>query len=263
MLKDRLIEQTGRFSKTALGFGLPPEGVSLEQNLEDGTLTQEQVVSVLVHTGYDLAQIHARTGEGFGWINLLKTAVTRKFVGEYGSWYEFLLAFYDKQTEVMDKVFAEEKETGRPHTPLSREYRDQLDYLHAQRPLVRDIFERKQKLLSEVRPQVLHGNFYIGSVFVDRKGEYAGMGNFTQMLVGDPVDDLAYFSVMPKGNELTQQVQQGWRDATGEMDIEEKMHLYRLWQSYRKTYTRYVKYRYLGDYPEPLAIGREEIENLK
>lgn len=263
MIKDRLIEQAGRFSKTALGFGLPPEGASLEQNLKDGTLTQEQIASILVNTGHDLAQIHAKTGEGFGWINPLRTAITRRFVGQHESWYEFLLAFYDKQTEVMNKVFAEEKETGQTRTPLSKEYREQLDYLHAQRPLVRNIFERKQKLLSEVKPQVLHGNLYIGSIFVNKKGKYAGLGDFAQMLVGDPVDDLSYFSVMPKGNELTQQMQQGWKDATGEMDIEEKMHLYRLWQSYRKTYTRYVKHRYLGDYPEPLAIGREEIENLK
>ena len=226
-------------------------------------MTQEQITSVLENTGHELAKIHAITGEGYGWINPLRAVITRRFVGKHESWYEFLLAFYDQQTQTLDKIFAQEKETGQHHAPMSQENREQLEYLHNQRPLVREIFERKRTLLSNVSPQLLHGNVYIGSIFVRPDGGYAGLGDFEQMLLGDPVDDLAYFSVMPEGNTLSPALQQGWRDATGEMDTEEKIHLYRLWQSYRKTYTRYVKHRYLDKYPEPLEIGREEIDNLK
>lgn len=260
-MSERWKEQVGRLFKPALGFGMPPEGSSLM--LVEGSLNQRQIMSVLENAGRDLTRIHATTGEGYGWINPLRAVITRRFVGKHGSWYEFLLAFYDQQTQTLDKIFADEKETGQYHTPLSRENREQLEYLHNQRPLVRSIFEKKRTLLSNVSPQLLHGNLFIGSVFVRLDGSYAGLGDFTQMLLGDPVDDLAYFSVMPEGNVLLPTLQQGWKDVTGEMDIEEKIHLYRLWQSYRKTYTRYVKHRYLDRYPEPLAIGREEIDNLK
>lgn len=263
MIKERLQEEIGKMFKPALGFGIPPEGKSLEQHLHDGSLTQEQIASILENTGKELARVHAITGEGFGWINPLRTVITRKFVGKHESWYEFLLAFYDQQTQTLDATFAEEKESGKLHAPMSTENREQLKYLHSQRPLVRSIFEKKKILLSQVSPQVLHGNVYIGSIFVKPDGSYADLSDFTQMLVGDPIDDLAYFSIMPEGNTLSPALQQGWKDATGEMDTEEKIHLYRLWQSYRKTYTRYIKHRYLDKYPEPLAIGREEIDNLK
>lgn len=263
MIKERVQEEIGRLIKPALGFGVPPEGQSLEQNLTDGSLNQKQIIVVLQNVGQELAKINIVRGEGFGWVNPLRAVITRRFVGKHESWYEFLLAFYDQQTQTLDKVFAEEKETGKYHTPMSQENREQLDYLHSQRPLVRGILEKKKGLLSNVSPQLLHGNVYIGSIFVKPNGSYAGLGDFAQMLLGDPVDDLAYFSVMPKGDKLSPALQQGWKDATGEMDIEEKTHLYRLWQSYRKTYTRYIKHRYLNEYPEPLAIGREEIDNLK
>lgn len=256
-------EKIGRYFKPALGLGPLPDGDSLEQNLREGVLSKEQITSVLENTGRELAELHAINGEGYGWINPLRAMITRNYVGKYETWYEFLITFYDEQTLVLDNVIAQEQETGKYHTPLSPENREQLEYLHSQRPLVREIFVSKKQMLANVSPQLLHGNVYTGSIFVDNDGNYSGLGDFTQMLLGDPIDDLAYFSVMPEGNTLLSTLQQGWQEVTENMDIEEKTHLYRLWESYRKIYTRYVKHRYLDDHPEPLQIGREEIDNLK
>lgn len=256
-------EQLRKLAKPLLGFGCPPEGVSLDEQLKKGSLTSEQLISILSKTGKDLALIHARSGEEFGWINPLRTVITRKFVGQYGSWYEFLLAFYDKQGEELAGIRAQEKETGKQHTSLSVENREQFDYLYGKRVNVRMIFERNKALFSEVKePKLLHGNLYKGSIFVDKQGNYKGLGDFSHMLLGDPLDDIAYFSVMPEGNRLVKFLQQGWIDATGTMNTEEKMHLYRLWESYRKIYTRYAKLRYLDREPGPLAIAREEIKNI-
>lgn len=263
MNKEQIVQLRIKYAKPLLGFGMPPEGVSLETKLDNESLSQDQITAVLINAGKDVAKIHAHFGIGFGWIDPTRAIITRKFVGQHKSWYEFLIAFYDQQTRVLDNIFDNEKETNVFHAPMSSENRDQLKYLHSQRPLVRGLFESKRALLLNVLPQVLHGNVYIGSVFVKNDGTYAGLTDFTQMLNGDPVDDLAYLSVMPKGDELVASLQQGWKDTTGEMDIEEKMHLYRLWQSYRKIYTRYAKHRYLDEYPEPLVIAQQEINNLK
>jgi hypothetical protein len=262
MIKERIQEEVRRLSKPVLGFGAPPGGESFEQNLADNNLTPEQMVGVLGDVGRELARIHSTGGEGFGWINPLRAVVTRKFVARYESWDQFLIAFFDEQTAVMDEIFARERETGQYHTSMSDENRELLKYLHGQRPAVRDIYVRKQALLSGVDSQLLHGNVHIGSVFVDPYGKCIGLSDFTQMLLGDPIDDLAYFSVMPEGERLLPALQEGWKDATEDMDIEEKLHLYRLWQSFRKMCTRYAKHRYLDDYPEPLRIGLEELRHF-
>lgn len=47
MIKERLQEEVGKMFKPALGFGVSPEGKSLEQHLKDGSLTQERLLQFL------------------------------------------------------------------------------------------------------------------------------------------------------------------------------------------------------------------------
>lgn len=255
-------KQARKYSKLALGFGWPPSGTPLEKQLEKGNLTNDQLANIFPGVRHELTLIHAGTGEGFGWINPLKAFITHKFVGKYDSWHEFLLGFYDEQGKELEGIKAQEKETGKPHTILSKKHREQFDYLYGKRDLVRGILEKNGTLLSGTSPQLLHGNLYAGSIFVDGQGHFKGLGDFSQMLIGDPLDDIAYLSVMPKGDLLAKLLQQEWANTTDAMNIEEKMHLYRLWESYRKIYTRYKRWGYLDEVPEPLVIAIEEIKNI-
>jgi hypothetical protein len=275
MIKERVKQQVGHLLKPALGFGLAPEGTPLEQKLNDKTLSQEQIRIILKQTGHELALIHTRTGEGFGWIfgketgkakpmlKILKTSITRKFTGDNETWYEFLLNFFDNQTEVMKKIFENEHQTGKYHTDLSKEHREKLVYLHSQRGAVRNIFESRRELLSAVESHFLHGNVYHGNIVVNKNNTYAGLDDFSAALMGDPTDDLAYTYVMPNGKEFEPIIQSGWEETSGKKVDEENMRVLILWEAYRKNYTRYANHRYLDDYPEPLQIAIEELNNLK
>jgi hypothetical protein len=260
MAKEEII---GNAIKVYAGLGMPPKGQPMESTL----LSEPQIQQVAVDLGHDLAMLHSKEGQGYGWLlhnisdmpSIINTAMIpfRGFRAPNSNWYEFLTGFFDQQDHIMNRIREQEQTTG-PVTILSPEHREQMEDLWEKRPLARRLFEQRRSLLEGVQPNLLHGNIHPGSIYVDQ-GRYAGLGDFRAILLGDPVDDLAYFSLMPQGERLAPFVKQGWEEVKGSQDIAEKFHLYRLWESYRKIYTRYTKHHYLEDYPEPLTFAQQEL----
>lgn len=244
------------FVEQSLGHKLPPGGEPLE-NLK---LSESELRQVMVDLGQYLAKLHSIELVKYGPPDEAVFNETGKLVGMYDSWYECILDFFNRQSELMDKTLKEEEISGRYWTFLSPQNRVIFLDLMAKRPLIREVIDKHRKIIEAVKPRLLNGNVYLGSIFV-KKNSFVGLGDFGQILIGDPVDDLAYFSVMPKGEELTGWVRQGWEESIKDQDIEQKLHLYRLLEAYRKIFTRYLKHRYLETYPEPLRIAQEELNH--
>lgn len=244
----------GRFLEQRLGHRLPPAGEPIERM----ELPDSQLHQVMLDLGRYLARLHAVELEGYGPIKEEVFNQSGKLIGIYKSWYEFLLAFLDEQSKKMDEVREQEEKTGEYITELSQGNRELMDGLLGKLPLVRGIMETHRNLLAITPGRLLNGNIHLGSIFVEN-GKFSGLGDFGQLLIGDPIDDLAYFSVMPQGERLLPYVRQGWEQVQSDPGIEEKLHLYCLLESYRKIFTRYLKHHYLEDYPEPLRIAQDEL----
>lgn len=239
-----------------LGFRLPSEGEPLE-NLK---LSESEMRQVMVDLGKYLAKLHCVELVKYGPPDETVFNKTGELVGTYNSWYGCILDFFDRQSELMDKTLKEEEVSGQHWTFLSPQNRVIFMDLIAKRPLVRDVMDKHRRIIDVANPRLLNGNIHLGSIFV-KKNRFAGLGDFGQILIGDPVDDLAYFSVMPEGGGLIGWVRQGWEELSKDQDIEQKIHLYRLLEAYRKIFTRYLKHRYLETHPEPLCIAQEELNH--
>lgn len=256
-------------AKPLLGLGEYPHGKSLEnyftsEGLARINLSTDEVSTILRKAGAELEQIHKNRGEGFGYISIREAIFTKMFSGEYDTWYDFLINKFDEQMYNLGRVLTEENETSKFHAWLTIEQREMMLDLFSKRLLVRELFVRRAELFN-VRPQLLHGNPHLGSIYLDYStGNFSGLGDFSQMLVGDPVYDLAYFSVMPNGAAMLPNLLKGWENwrERPEPDLDEKLNVYRLWISYWKIATRYLKHKYLNLYPQPLTIANDEIRAL-
>lgn len=239
-----------------LGVRFPPEGEPLE-NLK---LSESEMRQVMADLGKYLAKLHSIELVKYGPPDESVFNNTGELVGTYDSWYECILDFFNRQSELMDKTLKEEEANGQHWTFLSPQNRAIFMDLMAKRPLVRGVMDKHRKVIDTAKSCLLNGNIHLGSIFV-KENRFVGLGDFGQILIGDPVDDLAYFSMMPGGERLIGWVRQGWEELVKDQDFEQKLHLYRLFEAYRKIFTRYLKHRYLETYPEPLRIAQEELNH--
>lgn len=246
----------GGFVEWQLGHKLPPEG----EPLESLRLSESELRQVMVDLGKYLAKLHSVELVKYGPPDETVFSNTGELVGTYNSWYEYILDFFKRQSELMDKTFKEEEANGQHWTFLSPQNRVIFMDLMAKRPLVREVMDEHRKVIDTANPRLLNGNIHLGRIFV-KENRFVGLGDFGQILIGDPVDDLAYFSVMPKGERLVGWVRQGWEELFKDQDVEQKLHLYRFFEAYRKIFTRYLKHRYLETHPEPLRIAQEELNH--
>jgi fructosamine-3-kinase len=274
MIKERVKQQVGHLLKPALGFGLAPEGTSLETLLQNNLLSPEEKNQALLATGRELARIHEKSGKKFGWIgksdneaiaflNTLGVAMSRNFSGKYDTYYGFLMDFYDSQSHILNNTFREEEETGNYLTELSKDQREKMNEIRVRIPEIRQRFENRKKLLSEVQPHVLHGNVYEGNIIIDKHNKYSGLTDFAQMLVGPPEDEMAYIYVMPDGKQIVQTIKSGWEETSGKKIDPELEELLKLWQAMRKTTRRYLYWKYLGKLSGPLDTVLEQLEIVK
>jgi len=214
--------------------------------LSSANIDFSQMKSVLTSAGESLAEIHSIKLRGFG-----PPKSKNEFVGKYETWYEFITTFFDDYSRKID--------TGDFSTELSKANRSLFDKLMSKRDITRQLLEKNKNLINTAEPRLLNGNLHIGSILVKDK-KFAGFGDFSQILIGDPVDDLAYFSVMPRGEKLLPYLLKGWEKTQKRKLSKEKMQLYRLLEAYRKVFSRFIKHGYLEIYPEPLFIAQKQLQ---
>lgn len=238
------------------GNRLPPKG----QPLEDTTLSEAPTRRIMTDLGRYLGKLHNIELMGYGYIDEEDFIQIGQLRGRHRSFYDFWLDFFDSLSNEMHQELSKEKSTGLIQTPLSPKNRTKMESLLDRRPTVRDILMQNRSLLNSSPARLLNGNIHRGSIFVNQ-GDFSALADFSQLLIGDPVNDLAYFSVMPDGEKYLTEFRSGWiKTFKGEIDnLDRRLHLYRLLEAYRKIFTRYTKHHYLEDYPEPLRIAEQEL----
>lgn len=238
------------------GNRLPPKG----QPLEDVALPEVPTRHIMTDLGSYLGKLHNTELQGYGYVDEENFNRTEQLRGQHKSFYDFWLEFFDSLSNEMQQVLSEEKRTGVIKTPLSSENRVKLESLLNKRPVVCNIILQNRSLFVSSPARLLNGNTHMGSIYVENE-HFSGLADFSQLLLGDPINDLAYFSVMPNGEKYLPEVRLGWlKTFKGDVGyLDRKLHLYRLLEAYRKIFTRYAKYHYLEDYPEPLKIAEQEL----
>lgn len=234
------------FDLASFGITTNPTGETLEQSRLQSTDLQ----GVMDDLGRFLSRLHSIHPHGFGPLDA--------GVGTYASWYEFLVSFFNDYSRRMDETQQQEQETGQFVTDLSANNRQHMNFLLGKREQALLILEEQKDLLEIDQGSLLNGDIHCGSMVI-QDGKFVGLNDWGQMLSGDPVDDLAYLSIMPGLDYWYPRVAAEWQRVTREPHFSEKFHLYRLFESYRKIFTRYLKHHYLNDYPQPLYIATAEL----
>lgn len=226
--------------------------------LDSVRVSQKDTEKIMLDLGRHLALLHSVRGQGFGDIDPKAMDQDLKFVGQYNSWYALIADSFKYAVKNFREFEKQEKKAGRKLTKLSSNNRKLMEKIIGKKNVVLEIIKKHKEMLETVDSRFLNGNVYIGSIVV-KNSKFVGLADFHQPFLGDPVDDLAYFSVMPRGNKYIKFVLAGWKETMSDLDFDEKMHFYRLLESFRKIIRRYTKHQYLEDYPEPLKIAEEEL----
>lgn len=226
--------------------------------LETVRVSDEDMQRIMLDLGRYLAVLHSVRGDGFGDIDPKTMDNDLKFVGQYKNWYQLVLESFKYALENFQEFAKKEKTAGRKLTGLSNSNRKLMEKIIGKKDSIIKTIKAHKGILEVVDSRFLNGNVYMGSIVVNNS-KFVGLADFHQPLLGDPVDDLAYFSVMPRGDKYIKFVLAGWSEKISDPALEEKMHFYRLLESFRKIVRRYTKHQYLEDYPEPLKIAAEEL----
>ena len=205
--------------------------------------------TILEEVGSQLKLLNSIRLGRFGLLSIAKFRKTGRIVGSYGSWKAFLVRPLRKRiTEVREKI---EKEDFKG-TKLSK--KRQADILKVLSKTDRVWQKVEDTDLNIGEGKLIHHDIHFGHILVN-KGKLSGIIDFNHASVGDPLFDIAYFSVMPRG-EL-------YKFLLKESDInfnKERFNLYRLLISVRKIHTRLVRYNYLNEYPKVIDIALKELE---
>lgn len=226
--------------------------------LDTVQVNQKDTEKIMLDLGRYLALLHSVRGLGFGELDPKAMDSDLKFVGQCNTWYELILDSFKYAIKNFHEFEKQEKKAGRKLTKLSSSNRKVMEKVIGKKDVVLVVIKKHKKMLEAVDSRFLNGNVYMGSIAV-KNSKFVGLTDFHQPFLGDPVDDLAYFSVMPRGDKYIRFVLEGWKETMSDPFLDEKMHFYRLLESFRKIIRRYTKHQYLEDYPEPLKIAAEEL----
>lgn len=249
------VERLDQLIKDQTGFSVRPTG----QTLEESRLNTNDLMLVMDGLGRFLVNLHGMQIALDGPINVESFNSSGMLTGRNASWYGFMRTFFLGQSASMEQEQIKERTTGQFITYLSPNNRERMNLLLRKRERVSLILEEHKDLMEIGCGSLLNGNIHCGSIVI-RDGKFVGLNDWGQMLSGDPVDDLAYLSIMPGLDYWYPRISAEWQRLTRDPHLTEKFHLYRLFESYRKIFTRYLNHHYLNDYPEPLAIAEEELK---
>lgn len=243
------------FLKRKTGINFPLDCVPFEE--VKNNLSENEIKTIMNDLGIYLSKLNKLEGKRSGLVEP-RALDKGELIGDSDSWYEFWMDNFKLGFDAMDKQLKEEKKSKEYKTNLDNKNRKLMYNLLDQKDKFLSVLKSNEKLINSNPSRFLNANVYTKNITI-RNGKFVGLTDFSKALLGDPVDEIAYFSVMPDGNIYLPFVLETWQKEINDNDFEEKMHLYRLLESYRKIITRYVKHHYLDEYPEPLVIAQEEL----
>lgn len=209
---------------------------------------------ILKGVGRQLSYMHAIRLDGFG---ILDPQIFRKngtLVGTYNSLVEALETTLFPLVETIRQKIEKEKREDFANSRLPSKRRDQIGEILVRMDEVRIRIEKSKTDFRGVGDgRLIHHDIHFEHILV-HDGKLSGLIDFNHAAVGDPLFDIAYFSVMPNG-ELYEHLLEG----SGVQFDAERFHLYRLLISIGKIHTRYIENDYLHEYPEVLDYALEEL----
>lgn len=225
------------------------EGVQLEK------LPLKIWPSILEEVGQQLSMLYQVKVKGFGLADVMHYRKTGQIVGSNDSWKK---AINDICMESFDQIIQKikmEKNENFVNSKLTEEQKIKLLYIY-------DNFDQiilKLNIIEDFDEDssILHGDLH-GEHFIVKDNHLNGIIDFNKTIVGDPLFEIAYLSVMPNGDLYKHLL----KTSGVKLDIK-RFNLYRLLIAARKIHTRYVRFDYLHQYPEILDVVIEELKNIK
>lgn len=207
---------------------------------------------ILEEVGQQLMLLHSIKLDGFGEVDKQRFRSLGVLVGGQSSWIKHVFGIFKLKVRALEAKFEVEKKENFEKSVLTKMQIGQLIEILSRIPWLMDKVEN-EKWEEEAPGSLIHGDIHFEHILVD--GDMlSGLIDFNKTLVGDPLFDIAYFSVMPGGEYYPHILK-----STGLTWNDKKFHLYRLLMSIRKIHTRYVAYNYLHLQPKVLNIAIEEL----
>lgn len=205
--------------------------------------------------GSELAKLYKIKIDGYGIIDADCYRKTKKIVGSSTSWKNAVYGYcYNEFEEIKEKIKLE-KLRNFSNSKLTKEQQSKILIIYGN---LDNIIESLNGNIQEYedRASLLHGDLHSEHFFV-KNGHLEGIIDFNKTIVGDPLFDIAYSSIMPHG-EMYEHLM---KTSGVKMDMD-RFALYRLLIATRKIHTRYVRFDYLHRYSEVLDVVLEELEKF-
>ncbi|MEK7169182.1 MAG: aminoglycoside phosphotransferase family protein [Patescibacteria group bacterium] len=245
-----VIAENANLDKFPFTFSLQERlsGVELEH------LTLKVWPKIFGEAGQELFKLYKIKVKGFGAIDASHYRKTGEITGSSLSWKNTIQALcVDRFNEIAQKI-EKEKDENFIYSKLTR----------GQKVKLLEIYKNFDKITSKLnnleeftgRPSILHGDLQRHN-FIVENNHLTGIIDFNNVIIGDPLFDIAISSVMPHGEFYKHLL----KTSKVKMD-NDRFTLYRLIIATRKIHTRYVRFDYLHQYPEILDIVLEEVKKL-
>ena len=207
----------------------------------------------LEQAGEELAKMYAIKLEGFGNPDAEMFRRDGKLVGKYQSWYKVLSSSHLKCAKSLE---AQYKKTGFMDAKLSYKQRTQLCDVVRHLDVLRRKAEDARGNLDINPGRIIHKDIHSDHIFV-KDGKVTGIIDFNNASSGDPLYDIATFSLMKGGNYYPHLIKKS------DIKFEENLfHLYRLLHAVGKIHFR-LEEGYLNKAPAVLNIALEELKRKK
>lgn len=231
-----------------------PFSFSLQKKLsgvELESLAQPHWPPILEQVGTELAKIYAIKIAGYGQLDPEIYREAGELEGKHRSWQNFLLDYFTSHLAELEVRLREDTDSDFAGSKLSTKQRRQVIEIYQS---FDEVGARVREVVWPHKASLLHGDLH-GEHFLVGDNQLVGIIDFNKTFVGDPLFDIAYFSVMP-GGELYSHLM---RTSGVKMD-KERFSLYRLIISIVKIHTRHIRFDYLHEYSEILDIAISELQ---
>ncbi|MCH7641241.1 aminoglycoside phosphotransferase family protein [Patescibacteria group bacterium] len=204
---------------------------------------------LLEQAGKELVQMYSIDLPGFGNLDPEIFRKSAKLVGKHRSWYEALHSTHLKRARALEK---DSEKTGFKNSRLSPPQLANLIEVVDRLDVMREKVETLRGKLDIDHGKLIHKDIHADHIFV-KDGKVTGVIDFNNASSGDPLYDIATFSLM-KGGNLYPHLLKG-----SQVVFDKKLfHLYRLLHAVGKIHFRYEE-GYLNTSPAVLVIALEEL----
>ncbi len=211
-----------------LSFSLQKEIPGID--LFHSTLDIKYWPRVLGEVGSNLKIIYSVKIDGFGHISPEKFRQDGRLRCDYNSWPDFIHYYFDSRIKPLIEKVNSDKKNHFQGSNLSKEQIEKVVEIVARIPeALKKLNHMTTKL--EIQGNLVHGDLSTQHILVS-DNRLSGIIDFNNVLVGDSLFDIAYWSVMPQGGSY-----QFLLENSGVEMNEERFRLYRMLISIAKLHT--------------------------